>query len=123
FFLRSTGALQSPADIFELHSRPVIRALQRLGLNAQFAPPNRVDVEGYKVSGMAARSTSRALLVHGTLLMNSDLNRLNALCIPPPGCPPVANLSQWIPGISPSDVMDSMVEVLKDSFDVELNKG
>ncbi|MDG6968727.1 MAG: hypothetical protein JRN50_04630, partial [Nitrososphaerota archaeon] len=70
---------------------------------------------GYKVSGMAARATPRALLVHGTLLLNTDLDRLNLLCIPPPGCPPVANVSRWVGDVRARSLVDATVQVLKDS--------
>ncbi|MDG6987807.1 MAG: hypothetical protein JRN21_00580 [Nitrososphaerota archaeon] len=114
-FVRSAGPFHSPAKIFGQASSYVVRALERRGVPAGFAPPNRIDVDGCKVSGMAARATPRALLVHGTLLLNTDLERLNRLCIPPPGCPPVANISRWAGGIRPRSIIDATVQVLKDS--------
>ncbi|MDG6911456.1 MAG: hypothetical protein JRN18_03835, partial [Nitrososphaerota archaeon] len=93
--------------------RYLVEGLLRLGVRAEFSPPNRIDVEGRKVSGLAARSTPRAVLVHGTLLLDSDLERLNRLCIPPKGCPPVANLSQWIDGINAPAVVAAFGEAMK----------
>ncbi|MDG6954145.1 MAG: hypothetical protein JRN27_08560 [Nitrososphaerota archaeon] len=114
-FVRSAGPFHSPAKLFGQASGYIVRALERLGVPARFAPPNRVDVGGYKVSGMAARATPRALLVHGTLLLNTDLDRLNLLCIPPPGCPPVANVSRWVGDVRARSLVDATVQVLKDS--------
>ena len=96
YFFKTDGAFLSPAKAFQKGSEHIIRALRSLGVEAEFSPPNRIDVKGRKVSGMAARSTPRSLLVHGTLLLNSDLERLNRLCIPPPGCPPVSNVAEWV---------------------------
>ena len=93
FFLKRSGPLLAPTKMFECSSEHIIKALATLDVDAEFSPPNRIDVQGRKVSGMAARSTPRAYLVHGTLLLRSNLEKLNRLCIPPPGCPPVANLS------------------------------
>ena len=122
FFLRSSGPLLSPTKMFEQTSVHVVKALASLGVDAEFSPPNRIDVQGRKVSGLAARSTPGAYLVHGTLLLRSDLDRLNRLCIPPPGCPPVANLDVWVPEIQPLQVVRAVVEVLKGSgFDVEMD--
>ena len=122
FFLRSSGPLLSPTKMFEQTSVHVVKALASLGVDAEFSPPNRIDVQGRKVSGLAARSTPGAYLVHGTLLLRSDLDRLNRLCIPPPGCPPVANLDEWVPEIQPLQVVRAVVEVLKGSgFDVEMD--
>ena len=120
FFLRTSGAFLSPTAAFDQASRYVVKALVSLGAQAQFSPPNRIDVSGRKVSGMAARSTVRTLLVHGTLLLNSDLERLNLLCIPPAGCPPVSNLSEWVDGVDPARVAGALVGVLERSgFDVK----
>ncbi len=114
-FARSDGAFQSPTKLFGQASRYMVEALGRLGVRAEFSPPNRIDVEGCKVSGLAARSTPRAVLVHGTLLLASNLERLNRLCIPPEGCPPVANLSRWVEGIGAPAVVAAFGGVLKAS--------
>jgi lipoate---protein ligase len=115
FFLRTAGSFLAPRAAYELGSKHIISALESLGAEALFAPPNRIDVRGHKVSGMAARSTPRALLVHGTLLLNSDLDRLNALCVPPRDCPPVANLSRWVKGITAKAVEGAVITKLSES--------
>ena len=115
FFFKTSGPFLSPTSAFDLGSKHIIRALETLGIKSRFSPPNRIDVAGHKVSGMAARSTRRALLVHGTLLLNSDLEKLNRLCIPPPGCPPVSNLSEWVKGIRPAAVAGAAVRELTES--------
>ncbi|MDG6951014.1 MAG: hypothetical protein JRN12_04110 [Nitrososphaerota archaeon] len=114
-FARSAGGFQSPTKLFSQASRYMVEALGRLGVRAEFSPPNRIDVEGCKVSGLAAKSTAKAVLVHGTLLLASDLEKLNRLCIPPDGCPPVANLSRWVEGIHAPAVVASFGEALKAS--------
>jgi len=120
FFFRNSGTFPSPRSMFERTSDFVVKSLGRLGVAASFAPPNRIDVSGRKVSGMAARSSARALLVHGTLLLDSNLERLNALCIPPVGCPPVANVGEWVEGVDATKVLDALVGVLRDSgYNVE----
>ena len=96
FLLRGPGTFASPAALFERASAVVVEALRLGGFDARFSSPNRIDVSGRKVSGMAARSTSSTHLVHGTLLIDSDLERLNSLCMAPPGCPPVSNLKEWL---------------------------
>jgi lipoate---protein ligase len=114
-FLRNPGPFPSPAAMFERASAYMVRTLERLGVEARFASPNRIDVFDRKVSGMAARSTSLAALVHGTLLLDSNLDRLNRLCLPPAGCPPVANVCEWKEGIDAQSVASAFSGVLKDS--------
>ena len=84
----------SPLEAFKSAALIICNILNEFNINAYFTPPNRIDVNGYKVSGMAARSTLDAILVHGTLLFRTNLDKLNKLCIPPPSCPPVANLCE-----------------------------
>jgi lipoate-protein ligase A len=115
FFLRTPGRFLSPTTGFETASQHVVAALESLGIAARFAAPNRIDVSGRKVSGMAARTTRRALLVHGTLLLSANLNRLNELCVPPAGCPPVANLADLAEGISKERLVSAVVNHLKET--------
>ena len=115
FFFKTYGTILSPTKAFQKGSEHIISALRSLGVEAEFSPPNRIDVKGRKVTGMAARSTPRSLLVHGTLLLNSDLGKLNQLCIPPPGCPPVSNVAEGVNGINGAAVEAAVVEVLKRS--------
>lgn len=84
----------SPISFFKSAAYLVCSVLRRFDVNANFTPPNRIDVDGYKVSGMAAHLTYNAALIHGTLLFNTNLKKLNELCIPPSGCPPVTNLCE-----------------------------
>jgi lipoate-protein ligase A len=114
-FLRNSGPFPSPTAAFDAGSKYIVKALESQGVPAKFSPPNRIDVSGRKVSGMAARFTVRTVLVHGTLLIDSDLEKLNALCIPPAGCPPVSNLTEWVKHIDAATVVDSVVAVLRDS--------
>lgn len=120
FFVRTDGGFRSPEKIFREYSRFIIESLKQLGLDAYFALPNRIEVAGKKVSGMAARSGLKCLLVHGTLLLNSNLGKLNLLCIPPPNGPEVANLSQWLPNINYDMVIKEIVStVQKNDYHVE----
>ena len=115
FFLRNSGPFLSPTAVFDAGSKYIVKALESNGIHAEFSPPNRIDVSGRKVSGMAARFTVRTMLVHGTLLIDSDLEKLNSLCVPPAGCPPVSNLTEWTSHINAAAVVDSVTAVLKDS--------
>jgi len=115
FFMKTQGAFVSPTKAFDRASKHVIGALKGLGVPAQFSPPNRIDASGRKISGMAARSTAHTLLVHGTLLLDSDLERLNALCIPPAGCPPVSNVNEWAKDIDSERVVRAVSGVLENS--------
>jgi lipoate-protein ligase A len=114
-YFRTEGSFISPTKLFGLGSNYIIEALRHLGVEAVFSAPNRIDAHGRKISGMAARSTKNTALVHGTLLLESDLEKLNRLCIPPKGSPPVANITEWKRDISARKVIGTVLEVLKES--------
>jgi len=65
----------NPVDFREF-TKPVILFLQNLGLNASFEGKNNITVNGLKVSGNSAHIFKNKVLYHGTLLFNSDLDRL-----------------------------------------------
>jgi lipoate---protein ligase len=115
FYFRTEGSFISPTKLFGRGSKYLIEALGNLGVEAVFSAPNRIDTHGRKISGMAARSTKNTALVHGTLLLRSDLDKLNRLCIPPKGSPPVANIAEWKRDISARKVIDEVLEVLRES--------
>jgi lipoate-protein ligase A len=58
--------------------------LEAFGLEGRVVS-NRVEIGGKKICGMAARAGARAVLVHGTLLVSTDLERLRLCLAVPPG--------------------------------------
>jgi len=61
---------------FIYFTRPIIRFLKELGLKAAFEGKNNITVDGLKVSGNSAHIFKNKVLHHGTLLFNSDLDKL-----------------------------------------------
>ncbi|MBC1543271.1 lipoate protein ligase LplA2 [Listeria cossartiae] len=61
---------------FAKFTEPVIRALQKLGVNAKLSGRNDIEVEGKKISGNAQFATKGRLYSHGTLLFDVDLSML-----------------------------------------------
>jgi len=112
FYLRRAEGFVGAARLFRAAAALVLEGLAALGIEGRFAPPNRIDVADRKVSGLASRASLGAVLVHGTLLVATDLEPLNALCIPPPGCPPVVNLRDLRPGLTVPVVRQVLAEVI-----------
>jgi lipoate-protein ligase A len=113
FFIRHENKNIDIIDLFKEPAEIIINALNRLGIEAYFMPPNRIEFKGYKISGMASYVKKNAILVHGTLLVESNLEELNKLCIPPLNSPPVTNLAYWIKGLTISTIINSIEEALK----------
>ncbi len=63
---------------FRKFTAPVLKALQSLGVPAEFSGRNDLTIEGKKFSGNAQYWSKDRLLHHGTILFNSDLNVVQA---------------------------------------------
>ncbi|MDN3015144.1 lipoate--protein ligase [Paenibacillus sp. BSR1-1] len=61
---------------FRKFTEPVIRALQKLGVNAELSGRNDIEVEGRKISGNAQFSTKGRMFSHGTLLFDSEMDHV-----------------------------------------------
>ncbi len=81
---RSGGLVytQDAGNIFRMVSSVVIEALRACGVKSWFDPPNRIVIQEGKISGMAAYISKDALLCHGTLLAEADLDVLRRLTTP-----------------------------------------
>lgn len=77
-FISAAGAEEG----LERFARPVCAALRGLGLEAELSGRNDILVGGKKVSGVARRVSGSKVLQHGTLLFDSELERLSALLRP-----------------------------------------
>jgi lipoate-protein ligase A len=104
-------------------SFPVIDLLEALGVPWSWEPPNNVYVLGRKISGSAQARSGGRLLHHGTLLVNTDLQRMGHL-LKPGGrsrIAPVINLSEVVGRVTVAEVEDLMRDLLK--FPDTLNAG
>ncbi len=63
--------------------RAASKALQKLGINAQFRPRNDIEVDGKKISGTGGVFEGNAFLYQGTVLVDFNVERmLKSLQIP-----------------------------------------
>lgn len=73
--LNFTLVVTSSADrSFSRFAQPVLKALHKLGVEAQLSGRNDLTVAGRKFSGNAQYISKKRLLHHGTLLFNTDLD-------------------------------------------------
>jgi len=72
----------APDDILESYRRicsGLVAGLDRLGVEASFEPLNDISVGGKKISGNAQTRRGSCLLQHGTILLDSDPDRMFSL--------------------------------------------
>jgi lipoate-protein ligase A len=70
------GAVPRPEDAYALTCNVLVGALRALGVPAEHKPPNDVVVNGRKISGSAQTRKRGMLMVHGTILVDTDLDRM-----------------------------------------------
>ncbi|MCS7108839.1 MAG: biotin/lipoate A/B protein ligase family protein [Sulfolobales archaeon] len=74
---------QNVIESYKIICDGLIYAISQFGLKAEFIPINDVVVKNKKISGSAQSRRKTALLQHGTLMYNTDLNILsNSLKVP-----------------------------------------
>jgi lipoate-protein ligase A len=68
------GLSNGVGGVFESLSLVLVRALQKIGIQAQFQPKNDLEVNGKKIAGLsAAAETGNSLLFHTSLLVDFDV--------------------------------------------------
>lgn len=69
---------------FRTYTAPILKALQNLGVEAQFEGRNDLTINGQKISGNAECVHAGRMLHHGTLLFSAEMSDLvNALKVNP----------------------------------------
>lgn len=75
-----TSAEDSQAIDFKKYNIPIVKSLEKLGLNAELSGRNDMTLDGKKFSGIAQSVWKNRVLNHGTLLFDTKLDVLsNAL--------------------------------------------
>lgn len=62
---------------FKTYNIPIIKALEKIGVNCELSGRNDLVIEGKKFSGIAQSITKGRVLNHGTLLFDSKLDTLS----------------------------------------------
>lgn len=71
-----TSSQGDSANNFRKFTKPVIDALNMLGVNAEFSGRNDITVDGKKISGNAQYYYKDKMLHHGTILFHTNLDIL-----------------------------------------------
>jgi len=121
--------------MFHQTSEAVIRGLRKLNIRTLYKAPNTILLEGKKVSGMAGAIKRDGILVHGTLLVDADLEVLReVLRQPQAGCAnlsksvrsvpaEVANINEFHGGVTLAEVRNALRRGFEETFKVELREA
>lgn len=76
-FTYITSKISERLHNYEFFVTPIIKALNKLGIPAKFAPKTHIYVGQHKVSGNAQTYFKNRMIHHGTLLFDADTTHLN----------------------------------------------
>lgn len=119
--LQGAFAKSSITDSYAAIAKPLIQALQRLGVNAQYRPINDIVVGDKKISGSAQTRKEGKLLQHGTILVATDTAKMfEYLTVDTKkmgqDSKPVITLKEMLVGKSIDAIYQQLIESLVDSF-------
>lgn len=92
FTMQKEDNFQGILWVYEYFGNFIAEALK--GFQARLVKPNRIEVQSKKISGMAGHCKAGAFLIHGTLLVESNLRILNQICPLLVDAPPVTSLEE-----------------------------
>ena len=72
-FSHRTMGVSTPQELFNRICRTIVFGLHNLHIPTEFAPPNDILLNGKKISGSAQIRKNNITLIHGTILINTDL--------------------------------------------------
>lgn len=117
---------------FEVVCSAIASALRSFGVDARHRPVNDIEVGGRKVSGSAQLRRKGSVLMHGTVIVESDLALMDEVLrvLPRKGVPTlrpserVANLSSLVGGnIDNSELKARIAVELGKAFDASFEPG
>lgn len=118
------------SDVIESYSQicgAVIAALSSMGVRAEHKPVNDILVNGSKISGSAQLRRGGAMLHHGTLLVDTDVDVIASLVKPSGGTSSSKKLVclKDVLAIPPGmhSVKDAVVKGFSDSFNADIQRG
>lgn len=110
----------------ENNNKIILSALRNLGFNAELSGRNDVTVEGKKISGQAFCLRKDACYHHGTILINSDVERMRSALSPSKlklqskgvasVVSRVGNLKDWDPDVNVDKVKVALAEAFKEFY-------
>ena len=114
---------------FKKFTEPVVKALQKIGVNAELIGRNDLLVDGRKISGNAQFATQGRMFSHGTLMFDTEIEKVVSALrvrkdkIESKGIKSirsrVANIAEFLD--DDMTIEDLRMEILKSIFDGEEN--
>jgi lipoate-protein ligase A len=124
--------LSGMSESFRVICSAIARAVSSFGLDARYRPMNDVEVNGRKISGNAQLRRKGSVLQHGTVIIRTDLDAMDAVLRVDKSKNPsqsrpserVANLTSLLgKAVSIDDVKERMTSEFSKTFEVHFENG
>lgn len=124
--LNFTFVSERRAYSVENNNKIILSALRNLGFNAELSGRNDVTIDGRKISGQAFCLRNDACYHHGTILINSDVERMRSALSPSKlklqskgvasVVSRVGNLTDWHPDVTVGSVKAALAEAFREFY-------
>jgi len=118
---------------FKRICEPIMLGLANLGMHTEFSGTNDIMLNGKKISGNAQTRQNHAVLQHGTILYDFNVDKMAKYLIPPQlkldakGLTDirqrVGTIKQFSPNTTVAQVEDNIIKGFGESFNVEFVRG
>jgi lipoate-protein ligase A len=121
-FNKKDAPFTSLQDTFKHICFSLITALYALQIPTQYKPPNDVLLNGKKISGAGLIKKNNTILIHGTLLISTNLTTMHHSLNHKPTKTPVTTLTQQLPDPPPiPDIQHNITNQISQLFKTYLS--
>lgn len=109
---------------FKVVCNAIIDALEKFNIRAEYKPPNDILLNGKKISGSAQTLKKDVVLLHGTILVATDLKLMNKI-LKRPNSEHVTTLKNELGGSVPSipAIKNALIDTFKNTFNTNIKPG
>lgn len=121
-FDRESEELKSSQEIFENVCKSIANTLEKFNIHAVYKAPNDILLNGKKISGSAQIKKDNIVLIHGTLLIDTNLEVMNTVLKEPKNAK-VSTIRREI-GYAPfmGDIKEGLKKEFEMYFDINIEK-
>lgn len=121
-FNRKDAALPPSQKIFENICSSLVTALKKCDIDTVYKPPNDILLNGKKISGSAQIIKENIVLIHGTILIDTNLELMNKVLKQPKQTYVSTICRETNHILTMNDVKESLKKEFEDTFDTDIKK-
>ena len=121
-FNRKEAALSSSQEIFENICHSIVAAFKKCDIDTVYKPPNDILLNGRKISGSAQILKDDIVLIHGTILIDTNLELMNKVLKQQRQTYVSTIFRETNQILSMNDVKEALKKEFEETFNTEIEK-